>query len=155
MFYCALKSGWVDYKQDRFEGKDLYGSELPWGRRRLPVRIRKTAAPPILQYVLQGQTTLGKNLRIPDRLRGNSDPPILYIGEACRMRTTIVLDEKLVGEAMQLAGIKTRREMVDRALREYVARHRQRKILQLANQGLIAADYDIRTMRKGLKNSPR
>jgi Arc/MetJ family transcription regulator len=65
------------------------------------------------------------------------------------MRTTIVLDEKLVGEAMQLASVKTRREMVDRALREYVSRHRQQRILQLANQGLISADYNIRAVRKG------
>ncbi|OYV75221.1 MAG: DUF2191 domain-containing protein [Chromatiales bacterium 21-64-14] len=66
------------------------------------------------------------------------------------MRINIVLDEQLIAEAMRLAGAKTRREMVDQALREYVARHRQREILGLAGQGLIAPDYDVRAVRAGM-----
>ena len=37
-------------------------------------------------------------------------------------RTNIVLDERLVREAMQLSGAKTKRQAVDLALRELVAR---------------------------------
>jgi Arc/MetJ family transcription regulator len=66
------------------------------------------------------------------------------------MRTNIVLDDELITEAMRLAGIKTRREMVDHALREYVARHRQREVLGLAGQGLIDPSYDVRAVRSGM-----
>ncbi len=37
-------------------------------------------------------------------------------------RTNIVLDERLVRQAMQLSGVKTKRQAVDLALRELVAR---------------------------------
>ena len=37
-------------------------------------------------------------------------------------RTNIVLDERLVRQAMQLSGAKTKRQAVDLALRELVAR---------------------------------
>ena len=70
------------------------------------------------------------------------------------MRTNIVLDDELIAEAMRLAGIKTRREMVDRALREYVSRHRQREILGLAGQGLIDPSYDVRAVRAGMDRDP-
>ena len=37
-----------------------------------------------------------------------------------RLRTTIVLDDKLVARAMKLAGVKTKREAVHVALRAFV-----------------------------------
>jgi Arc/MetJ family transcription regulator len=37
-------------------------------------------------------------------------------------RTNIVLDDDLIRRAMQVSGAKTKREAVDRALRELVAR---------------------------------
>ena len=37
-------------------------------------------------------------------------------------RTNIVLDDDLIKRAMQVSGAKTKREAVDRALREMVAR---------------------------------
>ncbi|MFA7097499.1 MAG: type II toxin-antitoxin system VapB family antitoxin [Gammaproteobacteria bacterium] len=70
------------------------------------------------------------------------------------MRTNIVLDDELIAEAMRLAGVTTRREMVDRALREYVARHRQREILELAGKGLIDPGYDVRAVRSGMDDGP-
>lgn len=37
-------------------------------------------------------------------------------------RTNIVLDDRLIKQAMQISGAKTKRQAVDRALREMVAR---------------------------------
>ncbi len=68
------------------------------------------------------------------------------------MRTNIVLDDVLIGEAMRLAGSATKRETVDLALRELVARKRQLEILSLAGQGLIAPDYDVRAVREGMSD---
>ncbi|QKK01685.1 MAG: type II toxin-antitoxin system VapB family antitoxin [Pseudomonadota bacterium] len=63
------------------------------------------------------------------------------------MRTNIVLDDELIGEAMRLSGARTKREAVDRALRELVARGKQVAVLDLAGQDLIDPDYDVRAVR--------
>ena len=68
------------------------------------------------------------------------------------MRTNIVLDDALVHEAISVSGAKTKREVVDLALRELVARRRQRKLKSLVGQGLIDPDYDVRAVRR---NMPR
>jgi Arc/MetJ family transcription regulator len=46
-------------------------------------------------------------------------------------RTSILLDEKLVGEGMRLTGIETQKELIDYALREPVRRKEQKSILKL------------------------
>jgi Arc/MetJ family transcription regulator len=71
------------------------------------------------------------------------------------MRTNIVLDEKLIRQAMRLAKAKTMREAVDTALRDYVARARQRDILALVGKDLIAPDYDVRAARRNMDRDPR
>lgn len=47
------------------------------------------------------------------------------------MRTNIDIDDDVLREAQRLVGTKTKRDTVDLALRELVARHRQIGILQL------------------------
>lgn len=64
------------------------------------------------------------------------------------MRTNIVLDDKLVGEAMRVSGARTKREVVDLALREMVARRRQRDLRQLVGQRLLDPAYDVRAVRE-------
>ena len=65
------------------------------------------------------------------------------------MRTHIVLNDALITEAMQLANVKTKREVVDIALRRFVASHKQRRILELVGQELISPDYDYKAARIG------
>jgi len=64
------------------------------------------------------------------------------------MRTNIVLDDTLIKQAMRVAKVKTKREAVDVALREYVSRARQRDVLALIGQDVIASDYDVRATRR-------
>ncbi len=66
------------------------------------------------------------------------------------MRTNIVLDDELVAAAMQASGAKTKREVVDVALRELIARHRQRKLKRLVGRDLIDPAYDVRRVRRGM-----
>ena len=66
------------------------------------------------------------------------------------MRTNIVLDDTLVAEAMMVSGAKTKRDVVDLALREMVARRRQRELADLAGAGLIDPAYDVRAMRRSV-----
>ncbi len=47
------------------------------------------------------------------------------------MRTTIVLDDKLVDRAQKLTGIKTKRELVNEALRTHIRLHEQAEIRSL------------------------
>lgn len=51
-------------------------------------------------------------------------------------RTNLVLREDLLEEATRLSGEKTYSRAVDRALGEFVARHKARQILALAGSGL-------------------
>ena len=65
----------------------------------------------------------------------------------CIVRTNIVLDEKLVREAMKLANVRTKREAVDVALRRFVQSGRQKKLLELYVKGGIRKDYDYKRAR--------
>ena len=49
----------------------------------------------------------------------------------CIVRTNIVLDDKLVRQAMKLANVRTMREAVDAALRKFVQSGKQKKVLEL------------------------
>ena len=71
------------------------------------------------------------------------------------MRTNIVLDDKLVAEAMKLTQVQTKREVVELALREMVARRKRRNVLDLVGQDLIAPDYDVRAVRAGMNRGVR
>jgi Arc/MetJ family transcription regulator len=62
-------------------------------------------------------------------------------------RTNIVIDESLVKTALKATGLKTRRELVDYALRELLRRESQKKILEL--KGKVTWQGDIKAMRRG------
>jgi Arc/MetJ family transcription regulator len=51
-------------------------------------------------------------------------------------RTNLVLREDLLEEATRLSGEKTYSKAVDRALDEFVKRHKARQIMTLAGSGL-------------------
>lgn len=61
-------------------------------------------------------------------------------------RTNIVIDEKLMEEGLRATGLKTRRALVDHALRELLRRESQKKILKL--KGKIHWEGDLDEMRK-------
>jgi Arc/MetJ family transcription regulator len=69
------------------------------------------------------------------------------------MRTNIVLDEKLVNEAATLTGIRTKRELVDLALRELIRSRCKNDLFDLAGKVQFADDYDHKQMRK-LQHGP-
>lgn len=62
------------------------------------------------------------------------------------MRTNIVLDDQLVKEAFSLTEAKTKRELVDMALREMIQRRRRMDLLKLA--GKVEWEGDLREMRR-------
>jgi Arc/MetJ family transcription regulator len=70
------------------------------------------------------------------------------------MRTNIVIDDRLIKEAMRLSKVRTKREAVDLALREFVSRSKQRDIFALIGEGVIDADYDVRAVRERMSRDP-
>ena len=62
-------------------------------------------------------------------------------------RTNIVLDEDLVQAGLKATGLRTRRELVDFALRDLVRRESLKKILGL--KGRVRWEGNLSTMRKG------
>lgn len=61
-------------------------------------------------------------------------------------RTNIVLDEKLVQEGLKRTGIKTRRALIDFALKELVRREKQVGLLSL--KGSVHWEGDLAAMRR-------
>lgn len=70
------------------------------------------------------------------------------------MRTNIVLDDVLIEEAMRLTQAHSKREAVDLALTELVARARQRALRDLVGRDLIDPDYDVGALRAGMNRDP-
>ena len=64
------------------------------------------------------------------------------------MRTSIVLDDELVNEAISLTGIRTKRELVHVAQNELVRKHRKKNLLDLAGKVNLRADFDHKGMRR-------
>ncbi len=62
-------------------------------------------------------------------------------------RTNIVLDDDLIKQAMQVSGAKTKRQAVDRALRELVARRSVYQALRKL-RGKLPWDGDVRSWRR-------
>lgn len=58
------------------------------------------------------------------------------------MITNIDIDETVVAEAMRVSGARTKREVVDRALREMVARAQRPSVRELFGIGGVDPDYD-------------
>ena len=63
------------------------------------------------------------------------------------VRTNIVLDSKLVEAGLKATGLKTRRELVDFALRELLRHKQQKKLLSL--KGKVSWEGDLGEMRTG------
>ena len=63
------------------------------------------------------------------------------------VRTNIVLNEDLVAEAQRLTGLRTKRGLIDHALRELVRRRQQRRLLEL--RGRIKWEGNLGKMRQG------
>ena len=64
------------------------------------------------------------------------------------MRTNIVLDDDLVAEASRLSGIKTKKDLVDEALRVFIASKKRKNLLDLRGKIEFAPDYDYKAHRQ-------
>ena len=61
-------------------------------------------------------------------------------------RTNVVLDDQLVVRCLKSTGLRTRRALIDHALRELLRHERQRKVLDL--RGTVSWDGDLEQWRR-------
>ena len=64
------------------------------------------------------------------------------------MRTNIVLDDNLVKEAIKLSGVKTKKELIHLALKEFVENKRRLNLLDLEGKIEFAEGYDYKKLRE-------
>ena len=62
------------------------------------------------------------------------------------MRTNIVIDDDLMAKALEMSGLKTKREAVEEGLKLLIKMSAQRKILEL--RGKIHWEGDLDEMRR-------
>ncbi len=62
-------------------------------------------------------------------------------------RTNVLLDDKIVEDCLKATGIKTRRALIDHALRELLRHESQTKILEL--KGKVHWEGDLNELRQG------
>ena len=63
------------------------------------------------------------------------------------MRTNIVLDDTLVQEAMDLTGVRTKREVVHLALSSLIRNRKRKNLLDLAGELDFAPGFDHKALR--------
>ena len=64
------------------------------------------------------------------------------------MRTTIVLDDDLVTEALALTAARSNREVVEMALQELVRSRKKKNLADLAGRIRFRKGFDYKAMRK-------
>jgi len=65
------------------------------------------------------------------------------------MRTNIVLDDRLVKEGLKLGPARTKKELVNQALKEFVENRKRLNLMDLAGKIKFAKDYNYKALRIG------
>jgi Arc/MetJ family transcription regulator len=63
------------------------------------------------------------------------------------MATNLAIDDKLLHEALEISGLKTKKDTVNLALKEFVDRHKQIEILSIFGKMDPDPDYDYKKGR--------
>lgn len=71
---------------------------------------------------------------------------LVYRKEVIQMRTNVEIDDTLIKQAMELTDSKTKKQVVDLALRELINQRKRRSILQY--RGKMKWKGDLNKMRE-------
>ncbi|HRK18032.1 MAG TPA: type II toxin-antitoxin system VapB family antitoxin [Hyphomicrobiaceae bacterium] len=63
------------------------------------------------------------------------------------MATNLEIDPKLIEQALEVSGERTKKAAVTKALQEFIARRKQRKILELVGKIDWDPEYDYKAER--------
>lgn len=70
---------------------------------------------------------------------------VLCIGMC--MRTNIDLDDKLIAEAFKYAPVRTKKDLVETALKEFIENHRRKDLRELKGKISFHSSYDHKSLR--------
>ena len=65
------------------------------------------------------------------------------------MRTNVVIDDEVMEKAMALSKFKTKKDVIDGALREFVEIHSRKNLMDLRGQVVFEDSYDYKVLREG------
>jgi Arc/MetJ family transcription regulator len=65
------------------------------------------------------------------------------------MRTNIVLDDELLSQALKLAHVRTKKELIHTALKEYVINHSRKDLREIRGKITFKQGYDYKKLRRG------
>ncbi len=66
------------------------------------------------------------------------------------MRTNIVIDDEMMRAAMEVSGIRTKKDVVEQAIQEFVARRTRKNLADLRGKIRFADGYEYKALRKGV-----
>jgi Arc/MetJ family transcription regulator len=64
------------------------------------------------------------------------------------MRTNIVIDDELLNEAFSVSNAKTKKDLIDEALREFIRLKKRKDLTDLAGTIRFHKNYDHKKLRK-------
>ena len=64
------------------------------------------------------------------------------------MRTNISIDDTVIQKALLISGLKTKRAVVEKALKEFIANNTRMNLLELKGKIRFADDYNYKAMRE-------
>jgi len=63
------------------------------------------------------------------------------------MATNLAIDDNLLSEAQRISGLKTKKDTVNTALKEFILKRKQEEILPLFGTVEYDEDYDYKSLR--------
>ncbi len=63
------------------------------------------------------------------------------------MRTNVVIDDKLIQEALRLSNLKTKKELIHKALEEFIQNRKRLDLREVRGKIQFAEGYDHKKMR--------
>jgi Arc/MetJ family transcription regulator len=66
-----------------------------------------------------------------------------------KMRTNIVLDDEIVKKAFKYSRAKTKKDLIDEALRELISSRQKLDLRELRGKIAFRSDYDYKKLRRG------
>jgi len=63
------------------------------------------------------------------------------------MRTNVVIDDRLIKEALKLSRAKTKREIIHRALEEFIRNRKRLNLREIRGKIRFAENYNYKEMR--------
>ena len=63
------------------------------------------------------------------------------------MRTNIVIDDQLIKEALKLSKLRTKKELIQKALEEFIKNRKRLNLKKIKGKIKFSDDYDYKEMR--------